>query len=97
MTVGAQMKLAYRLSGKTLVQIEVESGVSETTILNIFRDRNVTVSNVFAVAATRRRREIGILRSLGVARGAILRLFLVEGAIIGCAGAAPSLSGSTSL
>jgi putative ABC transport system permease protein len=46
------------------------------------------IFNVFAVAATRRRREIGILRSLGVARGTILRLFLLEGAIIGAIGSA---------
>lgn len=46
------------------------------------------IFNVFAVAAARRRREIGILRSLGVARGTILRLFLAEGALLGAAGAA---------
>lgn len=46
------------------------------------------IFNVFAVAAARRRREIGILRSLGVDRATILRLFLVEGAAVGAAGAA---------
>jgi putative ABC transport system permease protein len=44
------------------------------------------IFNVFAVAATRRRREIGILRSLGVARGSVRRLFLAEGAILGLMG-----------
>ncbi|MDH3255616.1 MAG: ABC transporter permease, partial [Acidobacteriota bacterium] len=41
------------------------------------------IFNVFAVAATRRRREIGILRSLGVTRHQIRGLFLAEGALIG--------------
>lgn len=45
------------------------------------------IFNVFAVAAARRRREIGILRSLGVPRGTVLRLFLAEGAILGACGA----------
>ncbi|MCP4201245.1 MAG: FtsX-like permease family protein [bacterium] len=41
------------------------------------------IFNVFAVAAARRRREIGILRSLGVTRRRIRGLFLAEGAIMG--------------
>jgi putative ABC transport system permease protein len=50
------------------------------------------IFNVFAVAVARRRREIGILRSLGVTRRKIMGLFLVEGAIIGCIGTAFGLA-----
>ena len=49
------------------------------------------IFNVFAVAATRRRREIGILRSLGVTRGQIRGLFLAEGAVVGLVGTAVGL------
>lgn len=51
MTVREQLRLAYVRSGRTLVDISAESGVSESTILNIFRGRNVTASNLFAVCS----------------------------------------------
>jgi putative ABC transport system permease protein len=75
---GAEMEVLIVNFGRTLTL-----GSWQAMFIAVF-----LIFNVFAVAATRRRREIGILRSLGVARGAILRLFLAEGAIIGCAGAA---------
>jgi putative ABC transport system permease protein len=74
---GAEMEVLIVNFGRTLTL-----GSWQAMFIAVF-----LIFNVFAVAATRRRREIGILRSLGVARGAILRLFLAEGAIIGCAGA----------
>jgi putative ABC transport system permease protein len=75
---GAEMEVLIVNFGRTLAL-----GSWQAMFIAVF-----LIFNVFAVAATRRRREIGILRSLGVARGTILRLFLVEGAIIGCLGAA---------
>jgi putative ABC transport system permease protein len=75
---GAEMEVLIVNFGRTLTL-----GSWQAMFIAVF-----LIFNVFAVAATRRRREIGILRSLGVARGAILRLFLAEGAIIGVAGAA---------
>jgi putative ABC transport system permease protein len=75
---GAEMEVLIVNFGRTLTL-----GSWQAMFIAVF-----LIFNVFAVAATRRRREIGILRSLGVARGAILRLFLVEGAIIGGVGAA---------
>jgi len=40
------------------------------------------------VSVVRRRAEIGILRAIGAARSAILRLFLAEALLFGVAGAA---------
>jgi len=75
---GAEMEVLIQNFGRTLTL-----GSWQAMFIAVF-----LIFNVFAVAATRRRREIGILRSLGVARGMILRLFLVEGAIVGSLGAA---------
>jgi len=75
---GAEMEVLIQNFGRTLTL-----GSWQAMFIAVF-----LIFNVFAVAATRRRREIGILRSLGVARGTILRLFLVEGAIVGTLGAA---------
>ena len=78
---GAEMEVLIQNFGRTLTL-----GSWQAMFIAVF-----LIFNVFAVAATRRRREIGILRSLGVARGTILRLFLVEGAIVGSVGAALGL------
>lgn len=48
-TVREQVRQAYLESGWTIARITAESGVSENTILNIFRGRNVTTENLFAV------------------------------------------------
>jgi lipoprotein-releasing system permease protein len=42
---------------------------------------------VLVVSVVQKQREIGILRAMGAARGAILRVFLLQGAIIGVIGA----------
>lgn len=75
---GAEMEVLIENFGRTLAL-----GSWQAMFISVF-----LIFNVFAVAATRRRREIGILRSLGVPRGAILRLFLVEGALVGAVGSA---------
>lgn len=75
---GAEMEVLIENFGRTLTL-----GSWQAMFIAVF-----LIFNVFAVAAARRRREIGILRSLGVGRGTILSLFLVEGAIIGVLGSA---------
>jgi lipoprotein-releasing system permease protein len=47
----------------------------------------VGITSVLVVSVVQKQREIGILRAMGAARGAILRVFLLQGAIIGIAGA----------
>jgi len=45
------------------------------------------IYNSMSISVIRRRREIGIIRSLGLSRNTVLALFLLEGAILGFLGA----------
>jgi putative ABC transport system permease protein len=45
------------------------------------------IYNSMSISVIRRRREVGILRSLGVSERQVLTLFLIEGAILGALGA----------
>src|SRR4030043_318405 len=44
------------------------------------------IYNATSVSVIQRRREIGILRSLGISRSQVLRLFICEAGLIGCLG-----------
>jgi lipoprotein-releasing system permease protein len=44
------------------------------------------IASVLVVSVVQKRREIGILRAMGATRGQVLRLFLVQGAVVGAAG-----------
>jgi lipoprotein-releasing system permease protein len=44
------------------------------------------IASVLVVSVVQRSHEIGILRAMGAARGQVLRVFLVQGAIVGFAG-----------
>jgi lipoprotein-releasing system permease protein len=45
------------------------------------------IASVLVVVVVQKSREIGILRAMGVARGQILRVFLLQGGLLGLAGA----------
>jgi lipoprotein-releasing system permease protein len=47
----------------------------------------IGVSSVLVVAVVQKTKEIGILRAMGASRGRIMRLFLMQGALIGGSGA----------
>ena len=49
------------------------------------------IASVLAISVTQRTREIGILRAMGTRRGQVLRVFLVQGALLGLLG---SLAGA---
>lgn len=49
------------------------------------------IASVLVVSVVQKRREIGILRAMGATRGQVLRLFLVQGAVVGAVGSALGL------
>ena len=46
------------------------------------------IASVLVVTVVQKRREIGILRAMGATRGQVLRVFLVQGAVVGALGSA---------
>jgi len=46
------------------------------------------IASVLVVSVVQKRREIGILRAMGTTRGQVLRVFLLQGAVVGALGSA---------
>lgn len=61
-----------------------------TTMISFFVAMSVAfgIASVLAISVTQRTREIGILRAMGMQRGQMLQVFLVQGAVLGLAGSA---------
>lgn len=92
--------LARRLPGSLRVEYPAERAGQAVELLASFQVNLRMVSlvalfvgmflvyNTMSIAVVQRRREIGILRALGVPRGRIVALFTLEGVTYGLAGAA---------
>nr|WP_242482019.1 FtsX-like permease family protein [Paracraurococcus ruber] len=67
--------------------------VTANTVIRIFVGLSVAlgIASVLVVSVVQRSREIGILRAMGARRGQVLRVFLIQGGLLGLAG---SVSGS---
>ena len=76
----------------------LSSQTLSTSIINFFVALSVAfgIASVLAISVTQRTREIGILRAMGTTQQQMLRVFLIQGALLGMAGsAAGSLVGSS--
>lgn len=97
--------LAVRLRARTGVDVEswmaanaelltaLRSQSSSSTVIQVFVILAVAIgiASVLVVSVIQRSREIGILRAMGMSRGRITRVFLLQGAVVGVGG---SLLGS---
>jgi lipoprotein-releasing system permease protein len=75
----------------------LSSQTLSTSIINFFVALSVAfgIASVLAISVTQRTREIGILRAMGTTQQQMLRVFLIQGALLGMGGsAAGSLVGS---
>jgi lipoprotein-releasing system permease protein len=104
--------VAQRITARTGVQADswiktnaqffsaVEAQVTANTAIRFFVGLSVAfgIASVLFVSVVQKSREIGILRAMGVTRGRILRLFLLQGGLLGLAGSAVgSAVGATAL
>ena len=61
----------------------VSTGIIRAVVLAVVV---LGIASVLVVSVVQKRREIGILRAMGATRGQVLRLFLVQGAVVGAVG-----------
>jgi len=68
----------------------LSSQTLSTSIINFFVALSVAfgIASVLAISVTQRTREIGILRAMGTTQQQMLRVFLIQGALLGMAGSA---------
>jgi lipoprotein-releasing system permease protein len=71
----------------------VQAQTTANTTIRFFVGLSVAfgIASVLVVSVVQKSREIGILRAMGIARGQILRIFLIQGGLLGLLG---SLGGS---
>ena len=78
----------------------VNAQTRANTAIRVFVALSVAlgIASVLVVSVVQRSREIGILRAMGISRGQVLRVFLLQGGLLGLAGAiAGSLLGALAL
>ncbi len=98
--VYAAETIAQRLTSATGVQADswirtnaqffaaVNAQTTSNTAIRFFVGLSVAfgIASVLVVSVVQRGKEIGILRAMGVSRGQILRVFLLQGGLLGLAG-----------
>jgi lipoprotein-releasing system permease protein len=88
----AAQAIAARIA--RLTGLKAESWMeTNAQLVNALRSQNLSVAlgiaSVLTVSVVQRTREIGILRAMGTTRAQMLRVFLVQGALLGLAGSLP--------
>lgn len=99
--VYAAERIAQRITAMTGVQADswiktsaqffsaVSAQTTANTAIRFFVGLSVAfgIASVLVVSVVQRSREIGILRAMGVSQGQVMRVFLVQGALLGLGGA----------
>lgn len=92
LTQSLRLQFSYKIESWQESNAQLVSALNAQSIsTNIIRAVVLAVvilgiSSVLVVSVVQKSREIGILRAMGTTRGQILRLFLVQGAILGAIG-----------
>ena len=94
--------IAQRITARTGVEADswiktnaqffsaVQAQITANTAIRFFVGLSVAfgIASVLFVSVVQKSREIGILRAMGVTRGRVLRLFLLQGGLLGLVGSA---------
>lgn len=73
-------------NGQLLVALSSQRSSSQMIEFFVVLAVALGIASVLVVSVVQKGRQIGILRAMGAARGLILRIFLVQGAIVGALG-----------
>ncbi len=86
--LGIQAESWMTLNSNILGALAAQS--MSTNVIKVFVGLSAAfgIASVLAVSVVQRGREIGILRAMGTQRGQVLRIFLLQGALVGLIGAA---------
>jgi lipoprotein-releasing system permease protein len=94
-------EVAQRIASQTGLTAESWMAIN-TQLLTAFKNQTMTtrtvrlflilivalgIASVLVVSVVQKQREIGILRAIGASSGRILRVFLIQGGVVGAAGA----------
>lgn len=84
---GVQADSWIKSSAQFFVAISAQS--TANTVIRFFVGLSVAfgIASVLVVSVVQKSREIGILRAMGITRGQILRIFLLQGGLLALAGA----------
>ncbi|GAA4425614.1 ABC transporter permease [Acidovorax lacteus] len=87
-----QQRFAYKVESWQETNAQLVSALNaqsiSTTIIRgvVLAVVVLGIASVLVVSVVQKRREIGILRAMGATRGQVLRVFLVQGAVVGALG-----------
>ena len=76
------------MESNTQLLTALKSQTASTTMIRFFVIVSVAIgiASVLVVSVIQRSKEIGILRAMGISRGGIVRVFLIQGALVGLLG-----------
>ncbi len=83
---GVEIATWKDLSADVIAIAQAKRGGTSVLLFSVFIIALIGISNTILLAAFERTREIGMMAAMGMRRGQIVRLFVLEGAMIGVLG-----------
>jgi lipoprotein-releasing system permease protein len=84
---GVRAESWIRTNDQLFTAVRAQGASSDSIRLFVALSVAFGIASVLVVSVVQKSREIGILRAMGITRGQVLRLFLLQGGLLGLAGA----------